>query len=189
MWKLTRKDKRLLACLLLFCVVSGLVFLAILPLRAANQDWEMLLASYEDQRTAIRRKTEKLTELEAECEMERAQVEALRARVCPVMETYEIDALLTGQVTAFGARILEMKLEALQGVDESTTLFTAPVELKLSGTRETLEGLLGVWSARVPGLWIVRFSWEEGRADPSSEILRVGLEFLMYGGEKGGKSQ
>lgn len=51
--KLTERDKRLLIGLLFFCMTSGLIFLLILPLCAANQEWKTQIASQEGQIAVI----------------------------------------------------------------------------------------------------------------------------------------
>lgn len=197
--KLTERDKRLLIGLLFFCMTSGLIFLLILPLCAANQEWKTQIASQEGQIAVLRQKTEQLPALRAEYEREKKQMEERQALLYPLMEAYEIDGLLTGQIAAAGVQIQKMKIKTVSDdkrtvqknriSEENGGIFQERVELKLLGTRDKLEALIGEWCSRMPGIRIAGFTWEPDHSGQELEILQIQLEIRMYGKETKGDSR
>lgn len=210
---LTERDKRLLAVLCAALLLFVLGWGVLRPLAQKNSGLAAEVTAAEAERSE---REQKLKLLPSQRTLNQTLLDrrtAALARYYPWMESQDIDRLLTGYALGRGLSALDLSIvmpTAMQALpayaysslysaddtaqDEASGLYTAQVTMRLSGSREGLQGLIDDLYANAPSLRITAYSWgsaaaltqlpDTAGADAAAddaETLTLSLEVYMAG--------
>lgn len=202
---LTERDKKLLVFLGIFIVVVGIGWLVIRPMvqNLGALDEEIALAEVEQMERED--KLGQLPLLVAQNEALNQQYEDESKVYYPLMQSQQIDELLTLRALAHNLEARQLNIKMPQSMDdvlllepyyasaaalavdpqdaktEFHGLFAAEVTMELGGTRENLQAFLEEKLKETPKLRITSFSWKDGAGKVEGGWqLSLSLEIYMF---------
>lgn len=159
--EVTEQDKKLLSILAGLVIFAAILFLGAIPLHKRNKDMKAAAESIQEAVEENQRKLVALAQMEIVKEENQKQLEAVQEKLYPMMESQEIDRILTEMAFAHGLTV--RKLEIQMPMEESKLLafqengngmggkmpeekadgvFQAQVLLEVTGSKEGKAGLL-----------------------------------------------
>lgn len=202
--EVTPRDKVLLIFLSVLLIMAAYLLLGILPLYRANRDMTMQLSSAEADMEDKERKIARLSEagsvnLELKEDLARVQ-----SALYPMMESREIDRILTGLAYDYGLSVRRMEIRMPEKASEllpfgeekekkagaaedpeSDSVYHAFVLMEVVGSRADEDGLLDEISQKRPGIRTLSMrritAKGRGLAEDGSveDILELELEISM----------
>lgn len=201
--KMTERDKKLLAGLLVFCVVAILTAMVILPLYSANEVMKEQIASNEKQIALMQQKEAELPVMQAGNEERRKELLDEQKDLFPLLKTQEVDRLLTEKVMLNGLSARKLQITMPQEAanvsgygrtaddgsnpDKKDGVWIATVSLEAVGTMEAMDRLIDDLSLGTPGVRITGLNWSSARRQVDTQsglteqydILSLQLEVEM----------
>lgn len=201
--KMTERDKKLLAGLLVFCVVAILTAMVILPLYSANEVMKEQIASNEKQIALMQQKEAELPMMQAGNEERRKELLDEQKDLFPLLKTQEVDRLLTEKVMLNGLSARKLQITMPQEAanvsgygrtaddgsnpDKKDGVWIATVSLEAAGTMEAMDRLIDDLSLGTPGVRITGLNWSSARRQVDTQsglteqydILSLQLEVEM----------
>lgn len=206
--KVTERDKKLLVFLAIFVLVAGLVAGVILPLLSKSQELREELTQAQLEQTEKEQKVLSLSTLEKRKKEVEASLEEIRKEFYGVMQSKDIDKMLTEMALSQGVVVNEMDIsmpslgEYTQLPDYSKMLaaaalnteedaqsqedtpsygsvYTAEVEMTMTGGREPLQAVLDYCASQEPKMRIGEFLWQTDKKNEGTYTLAIKLELYM----------
>lgn len=201
--KMTERDKKLLAGLLVFCVVAILTAMVILPLYSANEVMKEQIASNEKQIAVMQQKEAELPMMQAGNEERRKELLDEQKELFPMLKTQEVDRILTEKVALNGLSARKLQITMPQEAanvsgygrtaddgsnpDKKDGVWIATVSLEAAGTMEAMDRLIDDLSLGTPGVRITGLNWSSARRQVDTQsglteqydILSLQLEVEM----------
>ena len=201
--KMTERDKKLLAGLLVFCVVAILTAMVILPLYSANEVMKEQIASNEKQIALMQQKEAELPVIQSVNEERRKELLDEQKDLFPLLKTQEVDRLLTEKVMLNGLSARKLQITMPQEAanvsgygrtaddgsnpDKKDGVWIATVSLEAAGTMEAMDRLIDDLSLGTPGVRITGLNWSSARRQVDTQsglteqydILSLQLEVEM----------
>lgn len=202
--ELTERDKTLLVFLSVLLIAAAYLFLGILPLGQANYDMLAQLESAEADMEEKEKKIAGLAEVSSvHDELEKALAQAQTAML-PMMESREIDRILTGLALEYGLSVRRMEIQmpdeasylpafgetkgkkAAGGtIEEADSVYHALVSMEVIGSQTDGDRLLDAVSRNMTGIRMISMrriaakghSTEDSGAE--EDVLELKLEVSM----------
>ncbi|MCI9102375.1 MAG: hypothetical protein HFG47_03545 [Lachnospiraceae bacterium] len=193
--EVTKQDKVLLSFLLAVFAAAACIFLGIIPLHRANCRLEERLALAEAGLKENQRKLTGLAELKSAGDDLQKELREASEPLYPMMESQEIDRLLTEMVLGCGLWVRKMEIGMPVGVDgeeggkgKESYVFQVQVLLEITGSEEGKDALLDELARMPEGLKLLTMrrmkagsfrdleEWEE-----ESDVMELKLELTMCG--------
>lgn len=204
--KMTKRDKKLLSGLGVFCVTVFFAIFAIAPLHKANEHLSRQIRNNEEQIAEMEDKAAKLPALREMNRAGQASLGAAQEGLYPLLKSQDIDRLLMDIVMAHGlsARKLQIIMhdepanvtvyggEGSEGSNPEYEdgVWIATVVLDVSGKTQPMDALIDELATKTSGVRIAGLSWNQYGRDPENllqgppgqeHMLRLQLEILMSG--------
>lgn len=177
--KITQRDKWLLQGLSVFVFLAAMLFWVILPLRSANLEWKNRYRIQQEQMERSRQWAGELPEIQREYEQCKKKLEQVLRGYYPLLDTHEIDGLLTEFVAGQGILIRKLCMEE-QKFWKEDHICAVTVTMELAGASEKLQQLLDNWEKSLYGSRILAFSWEDRKMEGSEEqVLHLQAAVFM----------
>lgn len=183
--KMTGRDKKLLMGLGIFCLITGLVFLLILPLLSGNSDRKLEIEENEQKIAEMDAKLEELLVVRAENKTIKEQLVKQQERLYPMLESQQIDKILTEKAVFSGLSVQRLSI-AMPTAPASLTDFRsgensgssnpngvdavwiASVQMTVNGSMEIVDWFIDELSTRMPGIRLMGFRYTEGQMGTGS---------------------
>lgn len=206
--KVTERDKKLLVFLAIFVVVVGLGAGVILPLLSKSQELREELTQAQLEQTEKEQKVLSLSTMEKRKKEAEASLEEMKKEFYGVMQSKDIDKMLTEMALSNGVVVNEMDIampslgEYMQLTDYSKMLiaaalnneegtqdkeeapsyggvYTAQVEMTMTGGRVPLQAVLDNCASQEPKMRIAEFLWQADKKNEGTYTLAIKLELYM----------
>ena len=204
--KLTERDKKLLLVLVIVLLVVGLGVGVILPLSQKNQSLQEALSEAKIEQMEKEQKTALLSSMQTQKVQAEKNLAACQKKFYALMPSMEIDKMLTGMALSKNIVVNELNIslpetgeytvlpsyeELLQQTAGGQTpgkeneaswggIYTARVEITMSGSRKALQSMLDDCAASEPGMRVTEFLWQNnGDIQDGTCMLSVSLELYM----------
>lgn len=192
--EITKQDRCLISILLALAVAAAWIFLGIMPLYRLNREMEARLELAESDAREGQRKLTGLAELKSAGEDLKEEFREAGEGIYPVMESQEIDRILTEMVLECGLSARRMEISMPYRLYPGETddkgaepgIFRAQVLLEVTGSREDKDALLDR-IARIPkSLRLLtmrrlktRIRTESGSVQEELDVMELKLEIIM----------
>ena len=206
--KVTERDKKLLVFLAIFVVVVGLGAGVILPLLSKSQELREELTQAQLEQTEKEQKVLSLSTMEKRKKEAEASLEEMKKEFYGVMQSKDIDKMLTEMALSNGVVVNEMDI-AMPSLGEYTQLtdyskmliaaalnneegtqdkeeapsyggdYTAQVEMTMTGGRVPLQAVLDNCASQEPKMRIAEFLWQADKKNEGTYTLAIKLELYM----------
>lgn len=195
--KLTEKDKKLLALLVVVLLTAGLGGQVILPLMNKNTELKNELEAAKLEKMQREIKVSGLLNMRNARDASKERLAEASTAYTGIVRSKEIDKILTELALDHGLNVMGLSI-SMPG-DVQTTLLdyslmlknaatedsirsyagfrTVAVTMRMSGSREALQAMLDTLYRKEPFCRVTAFRWETSRAD--GEVLSVNLEIYM----------
>ena len=205
--KMTERDKKLLAGLIVFCVAALFILLVLVPLYMANSDMKEQIENNEVQIAQMQEKEQSLPAAVSENEARRQKLDEVQSDLYPQLKSQEIDRLLTEQVKDHGLEAKKLQIVMPQesanvagfgrenddgsNPDGKDGVWIAEVTMEVSGSMQDMDNLIDELALYMPGVRIKGLDWSSGRRQADEQTgmtekydsLDLQLEVLMGGKE------
>lgn len=206
--KVTERDKKLLVFLAIFVVVVGLGAGVILPLLSKSQELREELTQAQLVQTEKEQKVLSLSTMEKRKKEAEASLEEMKKEFYGVMQSKDIDKMLTEMALSNGVVVNEMDIampslgeytqltdyskmliaaalnneEGTQDKEEAPSyggVYTAQVEMTMTGGRVPLQAVLDNCASQEPKMRIAEFLWQADKKNEGTYTLAIKLELYM----------
>ena len=206
--KVTERDKKLLVFLAIFVVVVGLGAGVILPLLSKSQELREELTQAQLEQTEKEQKVLSLSTMEKRKKEAEASLEEMKKEFYGVMQSKDIDKMLTEMALSNGVVVNEMDIampslgeytqltdyskmliaaalnneEGTQDKEEAPSyggVYTAQVEMTMTGGRVPLQAVLDNCASQEPKMRIAEFLWQGDKKNEGTYTLAIKLELYM----------
>ncbi len=207
--KVTEQDKRLLSILSALAMATAFLILGIIPLHRKNQDMNAMVEAIAADVEEKQKKLVTLAQVKSVEEENRNRLERIQESLYPMLESQEIDRILTEMALAYGLSVRKMEIQmpngpsslpafkeektpASMGLEIGTdSVYQALVLLEIIGSKEGKAGFLDAIARediRIRTLTMRRLRMAvRGGAEEEEgelEVLELRLEVSMCRKEK-----
>lgn len=197
--KLTQRDKKLLIVLAVVVLIVGIGAGVLLPMMEKGQSLKEEVTDAKIEQQERSQKVKSLPVLQEKEEKVLIEIGKAQEDFYPVMQSMEIDKMLTGLALSKGLTVKDLdikmpvsgeytKLKDYTGPmpegeneDEGVTyngIYTAAVMMTLFGGRDSIQSMMDECAAKEPGMRITDFTWQSAK-ESSSWTLGMTLEIYM----------
>lgn len=192
----TERDRKLLKVLLLFLTAALYFEAGILPLHRASRDLKVQMESVEAQARETQKKLAGLAQMISVYEDNQETLRTLQDAVYPMLESHEIDRILTSLAGRWHLSIRKLEIqmpenaaalpaysrdgeegEGMEAVPGS--VYQAVVLAELTGDPKNQAGLLDEIADSGEGLRILSMRRMQGKAYDGLEVLELKIAVLM----------
>lgn len=205
--EVTEKDKRLLSIMAALALAAVFLILGIIPLHKRNQDMKEMAEAIAADVEENKRKLITLAHVKSVEEENQKRLEEIQEGLYPMMESQEIDRILTEMALAYGLSVRKMEIQMPEGpsslpafqeekpasvaVGQETgtdSVFQASVLLEVTGSGEGKAGFLDEIAREDISIrtltmrrlsMIVRGGAKEEEEERELEVLELRLEVSM----------
>lgn len=194
----TERDKKLLAFLAVLLIAVLMIFQVILPLLARNAQLKSDLVDAQILQTENLQKASGLNTVREKVEAEQRTLAEAQSALLPMMESSDIDGMMTQMAVDCGAQMVSMAITMPEpgefaelepycsdGVDrhgeqeeESSLLdgvYGVEVQMAVTGSREQLRQFIDNCAAQEPKLRITSYSWTDLQGE-----YRLNMGLCLY---------
>lgn len=202
--KMTKRDKKLLSGLGVFCVTAFFAIFAIEPLHMANERLDRQIQNNEEQIAEMEDKTAKLPGIREKNRVGQVSLGVAQEGLYPLLKSQDIDRLLMDIVMAHDLSARKLQITMPDGPANVTAyggaggdgsnpeyedgVWIATVVLDVSGSTQPMDALIDELATKTSGVRIAGLSWNQYGRDPENlqqeprgqeHMLRLQLEILM----------
>lgn len=207
--KMTERDKKLLVFLAIFLIVVGGGAGIIFPLMNKSQELSEQLAEARIEQTEKEMKVQTVSALKEKNQALKEDLTNTQQEFYGILPSMEIDKSLTARALAHGVTVIDMdisqpvigeyaalidyqtmlKQQLMQSMEEDTGeeaepavysgIYTAKVQMAMTGSRGALQAMLDDCAALEPKLRIAEFLWQKNTRD-GADVYTLSLSMELY---------
>lgn len=202
--KLTERDKKLLVFLAIFLIIVGIGAGVIYPLFTWSKSLDEELSTQKQLQVENEQKVSRVITMEmGKKEMEQ-EIEQTRKEFYSMMDSDKIDKMLTEYALSRSVTVTNLDIsmpksgsytqlaDYSQGDSTNNTgdteagtptyngVYTASIQISMSGSQDALQGILDYWSKQEPKLRVTEFVWENRSQGETTEAYRLSMGLELY---------
>lgn len=192
----TERDKKLIILLGFFLIVMGLIWFVIKPGFQDIMDLQEELTITQATADEMQRHIDLIPTREKEVEDLEQEIQRAAKDFYPLMESQEIDHLLTNMALNYGFQKSDLRELTIQNSDEylllapylatdetepttMTGMYGVDVNFTLYGTRDQIQPFLNLMVNEYEAIRVTDFVWTSDNMNENYYYLNMGLEIYM----------
>ena len=190
--KLTERDKKLLVFLAIFLIIVGIGAGVIYPLFTWSKSLDEEISAQKQLQVENERKVSRVITME------------MGKEFYSMMDSDKIDKMLTEYALSRSVTVTNLDIsmpksgsytqlaDYSQGDSTNNTgdteagtptydgVYTASIQISMSGSQDALQGILDYWSKQEPKLRVTEFVWENRSQGETTEAYRLSMGLELY---------